>query len=214
MIDPDKRKANSMRILQQLDVPLLQSLPVIEPAAQVQLREAPDVARRLLCLMLISDVARDSDPADCINYLHANSLYSHLSPREKAFIEGKDSSVRLRINLSWRCEAAFVLLWALGKFPELPIPEAETDLDDIYPHLPPFDENPGEYINSAKLIDKETILDQADLIYRMHWAARSTRNAIDGQNILNWEVVQEWHQAINWLTCYGDEDWDDVPTDT
>jgi hypothetical protein len=214
MIDPEERKANSVKILQQLNVPVFENLPSIESAADIRLRKPSDVARRLICLMRVSDVARDADPEDCINYLRKNSLFENLSPKERDHIDNRDVTEQVRTNLSWRCEAALVLLWTLGKFPELPIPQSETDLDDIYVHMPPFDDDPRAFIETAKLIDKEKILNQLDLIYRMHWATRSAQSEGNACPGLNWGVVQEWHQAINWLTYYVDEEWDDVPTDT
>ena len=214
MIDPNERKSLSIKILQQLNVPVLDSLPVIEPTDEIRLRRPSDVARRLLCLMLVSDVARDSDPEDCINYLRKNSLFGDLSPAERDFIDSRNVTDQARNELSWRCEAAYVLMWALGKFPELPVPRSETELDDIYIHMPPFDDDPRTFIETATLLEKERIMDQSDLIYRMHWATRPGRTEGNGASVLDGDVVQEWHQAINWLTFYADEDWDDVPTDT
>jgi hypothetical protein len=70
-------------------------------------------------------------------------------------------------------------------------------------------------VNEASLIPRADILDKADLIYRMHWA---THHASLNQEAmpagLQHGIVKEWHHAINWLTCYGNEDWDDVTTDT
>ncbi len=214
MIEPNERKSQSIKILQQLNVPVLDSLPVIGPADEVRLRCPSDVARRLLCLMLVSEIARDADPEDCINYLRKNSLFENLSPTERDFIDSRNVNDQVRNNLSWRCEAAYALMWALGKFPELPVPQSETDLDDIYVHMPPFDDDPRTFIETAALIDKERIMDQSDLIYRMHWAARPGRTVGNAASVLDEGVVREWHQAINWLTFYADEEWDDVPTDT
>ncbi|MCP3684116.1 MAG: DUF4272 domain-containing protein, partial [bacterium] len=59
-------------------------------------------------------------------------------------------------------------------------------------------------------------LNLSDFLYRAHWATR--QNNIDGKlcyGNLSPEVVQEWHYAINWLTCYdGSKSWDDITTDT
>jgi len=213
-IDPAERKRRSIAFLNELGVPVLESLPVIETADEIALRDAPEVARRALCLMLVSDVARSASPDDCRDYLRRNGLHEHLSRAERAFIEGEDQTKQTRVNLSWRCEAAYILLWALGKFTDLPVPSLATDVDEMYPHLPPFAKSPRCFIHDAKLIDKERILDQSDLVYRMHWATRQA--SLEGNEFvrLNQQVVQEWHHGINWVTCYGDEDWDDVTTDT
>jgi hypothetical protein len=85
MIDPNERRALSIKILQQLNVPVLESLPVIEAADEIRLRRSSDIARRLLCLMLVSDVARIADPVDCINYLRKFSLFENISLAECDF---------------------------------------------------------------------------------------------------------------------------------
>jgi hypothetical protein len=63
---------------------------------------------------------------------------------------------------------------------------------------------------------KSEILDAADLIYRLHWAARNPE--LTGQSAcrakLHAGVVQEWRHAINWVTNYENLDWDEVKTDT
>jgi hypothetical protein len=60
------------------------------------------------------------------------------------------------------------------------------------------------------------ILDEADFIYRCHWATRQA--GLDGQppsGGLDSGVTMERHHALNWLIGYGDDaEWDDVTTDT
>ncbi len=59
------------------------------------------------------------------------------------------------------------------------------------------------------------VLDEADLIYRYHWAARDAR--LKGRQPpagLNLDVIQERHKALNWLIDYDRAEWDDVTTDT
>jgi len=204
-----------MKKLKKMGVPVLESLPVIESANETTLRSPEDVARRMLCLMLVSDMARNAGIDQGIQYLERNGLFEHLTPFERRFADGDDRSERTRMALSWRCEAVYLLMWVLGKFSDLHAPKTETDLDEIYPHLPAFDEKAADYIADCALIDRERILDQADLLYRIHWAVRQA--SIDGQDLeqLDADVVQEWHRAINWVTCYGGElDWEEVTTDT
>ena len=58
-------------------------------------------------------------------------------------------------------------------------------------------------------------MDQADLIYRMHWALRQAQ--IEGEAPpagMVWDVVFERHYALNWLIGYMDQPWDEVSTDT
>lgn len=117
-----------------------------------------------------------------------------------------------RVQLSWRNEAAWVLLWALGHVDgQLGAPRQTCDVDvltDIVIHTPDLDRHGLRRAND--------ILNEADLIYRYHWAVRQA--GIDGRDPpagLNPGVVMERHHALNWLIGYDDgAEWDDVSTDT
>jgi hypothetical protein len=61
----------------------------------------------------------------------------------------------------------------------------------------------------------DQILDQADLIYRYHWAVVDAR--VKGKQPpagLDPGIVYERHYALNWLIRYSDQEWDDISTDT
>ncbi|MBS1661549.1 MAG: DUF4272 domain-containing protein, partial [Bacteroidetes bacterium] len=67
----------------------------------------------------------------------------------------------------------------------------------------------------AKLRSKKEILDKTDLLLRMHWACEEARlNNKPMPGNLSLDVIMEWHLALNWLIRYGDQNWDDVTTDT
>ena len=62
---------------------------------------------------------------------------------------------------------------------------------------------------------KTRILDEADLIYRYHWAIRDAlRRGNPSSGSLHPGVVMERHKAFNWLIGYQGQDWEDVSTDT
>ena len=72
-----------------------------------------------------------------------------------------------------------------------------------------------QFIEDAELRPIADILDQADLIYRYHWAVRDAR--IKGRQApaaLDHDVTEERHYALNWLIGYHAQAWDDVSTDT
>lgn len=70
--------------------------------------------------------------------------------------------------------------------------------------------------NAIRMRAKNVVMDWADLLYRLHWAVRHagligkpTPANLDGS------VVREWHQAVNWMIGYEEENnWDLVGTDT
>ena len=72
-----------------------------------------------------------------------------------------------------------------------------------------------EFENSVTLKSKQEILDELDKTYRMNWACVDAR--IKGQaptGNINPSVIYERHYALNWLTKYHDQNWDNVTTDT
>lgn len=147
-----------------------------------------------------------------------HGLWEHLSPSEVAFLSNPRAQPRIALNLTWRCEAMVVLMWAVGLFDKLPLPREQTCTAEILERLPgAFSESPWPRINALTLRPKAEVLDASDLIYRLHWATRQAwideKSAPAG---LSSDIVQEWHHAINWVTCYGDDrdEWDNVDTAT
>jgi hypothetical protein len=93
-------------------------------------------------------------------------------------------------------------------------PTHECDFGNLDRICPP----PGQsttFIRNAKLVPKDRILALLSLVFDMHWASRDAM--LKGKPVpasLNPSVLRERHHALNWLTFYCDEDWDDIATDT
>ena len=73
-----------------------------------------------------------------------------------------------------------------------------------------------EMVAAAKLRDVSEILDEADLIYRYHWACVDARvNGSEPLQGLEESVVMERRAGLWWmLDIDGQDDWDDVAMDT
>jgi hypothetical protein len=72
-----------------------------------------------------------------------------------------------------------------------------------------------QFIADAKLRPMSAILDQADKIYRYHWAVVDARvNGKSSLAKLEPGVTMERHYALNWLIGYMEQEWDDISTDT
>ena len=94
-------------------------------------------------------------------------------------------------------------------------PTQLCDLQQITTAMPELYSDPSLFIASARLHDPHTIHDVLDPIYHVHWQVRDAQ--LRGQPIPNGYdagAVVERHYAYNWLTCYGNQDWDDISTDT
>jgi hypothetical protein len=212
-MNPESRKAKTEALLQEEGVPFLPSLPCIESEEETELRSPEEVGIRIACLYAVVGAAMEGDPSDYKTYLGEHDLWNQVSPDEKSFLSSDCSDRQSVVNFTWRSEAMFLLMWAGGLFKGLPLPRREADTGEIVSKYPTG--SPWPFIRELRLRPKDQILDASDLIYRLHWATDQAR--LEGKPApaeLHPGVVQEWHHAINWLTRYEDQDWDDVTTDT
>ena len=78
-----------------------------------------------------------------------------------------------------------------------------------------LDNNTAQFVQNARLVSADQILDALDLHYRLHWAARQAgldqRPSPAGVDA---GVLQERHYALNWLVQFENADWDNVLTPT
>lgn len=149
-----------------------------------------------------------------IDFLKNHQLWNKVSPEEKVLYQKDQLTEQEAINILWRSEAIWLLLWSIQKVDQLKLPTAQIAVSEIMARLPELFADPKDFIETAAVRSTTEILDASDLMYRLHWA---TRNAgLNNQPMpakLDSSVVMERHYAINWLTYYA-EDWDDVSTDT
>lgn len=211
--DQPLRKAWAEDVLRAEGIPINPSLPMIEGEAEVILRAPGDVAARLLALVAVAFKASESPGQDLLeSVITERGLRSHFTPLELAFIEDPEPSHHARAQFSWRCEAAWVLLWALRHI-EGPLGTPTQACD-----VPFLSETVYRTADLAErgMQSANDILNEADLIYRYHWAVRQA--GLDGTpppGGLDPGVVMERHHALNWLIGYNDgAQWDDVTTDT
>ncbi len=119
------------------------------------------------------------------------------------------------INFSWHAERLGVLLWALNVIDVLPAPDKRFDTS-LFQVLPPYGEQSAtEFVRAARLRSDEELREAAWNILDLHGEARNASlNDKAPRTPVNIEIIQERHQAINWITGYGNLDWDEVTTDT
>jgi hypothetical protein len=205
------RKLWSQSVLEERDVPYVEHLPVIESEAEITPRPAREVADRLLALTIVAVKGEGLEQEHVLDFVESRGIRPLLSPRELEFINTPVPAEHDRIQFCWRYEAAWVMLWALN-FTDGPL-DAPTEICDVPLLVQTVKDNRDLTINGVH--SSNNILNEADLIYRYHWAVRQA--GIDGQIPpagLNSSVVQERHHALNWLIGYNEADWDDVSTDS
>jgi hypothetical protein len=216
-LEPSKeqleRKARSIAILKKEEIPYIDHLPVIERECEINARSKEEVALRALCLLVVGLKGEELEQKIIDKIVKDKDLKESFTDKEKAFLWGSQNTKQDYVNATWCYEAAWVLLWALGFVDDLGRPEDMCDVPMAVTIMKDLEQ--AQFISSAKLRPVSKMLDQADLIYRYHWAVVNARvNGIEPPTNLDASVVLERHHALNWLTSYMDQDWDDVSTDT
>jgi len=207
------RKQASHTVLRAEGVPILETLPLIEPEAASLRRRDEDVIQRLIALAIVAVKGETNDQEMTYGLIRQFSATGYFSPVEQTFIDDPQPSDQDLIAMSWRYEGAHVLLWALGIYPDIGRPDAITDVPLLATTL--RDLGPKGLRDKSRLRPQSQLLDATDLMYRYHWAV--VQAGLDGQPMpsgLDPGVVYERHYALNWLIGYMDQAWDDISTDT
>lgn len=208
-----QRRERSEEILRDQGVPINKSLPVIETEQETKHRSKDEVAYRALALLVVAVKDEGLEQPIVEKVIETYGLAGYFTPNERAFIRNETPSEHDRVQFTWRYEAAWVLLWALGYVEELPKPTGICDVPRAVKFM--HERSAAQFIADAQLRPLNEILDQADRIYRYHWAVVDARvNGKPAPASLEPGVTMERHHALNWLIGYMDQAWDDVSTDT
>ena len=208
-----QRKARSEARLVSEGVPVNSNLPVIEHDGEVTCRTTEAVAWRAMALLVVAAKGEGVEQAVVDGLVSDHLLEARFTPDEVAFLEEQPPKVHSCIQFSWRYEAAWALLWALGFVEALGEPFETCDVPRAFSFM--LERTPAQFVAEAKLRPLGEILDEADLIYRYHWAVVDAGiNDQPAPASVNSGVVKERHYALNWLIGYMDQEWDDVTTDT
>ena len=213
---PDQRKTASETLLHKRGIRLNLQLPEIETNDEVRLRSVDEIAQRLIALSAVSGAASQRDQGRFRAYVRQHNIEHWLSVQERAFLLNDAPDEEDFIRFSVKRECLFFLAWCGGLVKKIDIPSSESNVDTILHWLPQNPEPPERLQSALQVRSKDAIMDWADLLYRLHWAVRHA--ALIGKPTpanLHGGVVREWHQAVNWMIGYEEEDnWDLVPTDT
>jgi Domain of unknown function (DUF4272) len=207
------RKQRSIDRLKAEGVWFIDHLPVIEDSQSALKRTAEEIAQRAVALHLVAlkgEGLEEPIVQDLVEHFGAREFFT---PEEKAFIENPAPGGHDRLQFSWRYEACWVLLWALGYIERLGFPDKNCDAPRSVQIL--ADKTTADFAAGSKLRSLTEILDEADLTYRYSWAARNARlTEKDPPAGLDEEITVERHHAFNWLIGYLEQEWDDITTDT
>ena len=209
----DPRKLKTEAFLKARGVPVNEWLPRVENEDEVRLRDAEDVAIRAMILYGLAAAGHGEDRARIRASFGKTGIWDHVSPNERSVFLADEMTESQQTDSTWRVEALWALLWSLGLVGEMPYPTDICDMETLHSVMDEASDL-ELFLSGVELRSKAEILDQMDMIYRIHWAVVDARiNDREPPDGLDPGVVYERHYAMNWLVWYADE-WDDITTDT
>jgi Domain of unknown function (DUF4272) len=100
----------------------------------------------------------------------------------------------------------------------LPPTNAQCNIDLLERILPPYgDQSISDFRLTARLRTEDEFFDVAIQLQEQHALARqraTNPGYKPAEPVVDLEIIQERHHAINWLVGYSGDNWDDVTTDT
>jgi hypothetical protein len=216
IMSPEQRKEASELQLHKRGIRINVQLHVIESDEEVTLRSSDEVLQRLIALWAVSSAAIARDCTKMRAYLEMHQMASFLSKQEQAFLFDAMPTEEQFKQFSCRQESLFFLAWCAGLTEKIVLNAAPSNLKNLLKIFPHELEAPTKLAAAIRLRRKDVIMDYSDLLYRLHWEVRHSQ--LTGRPCpasVNADTVREWHQAVNWMCQYEEEnDWDLVSTET
>ena len=203
-----ERKDISIEILKSQGVPFIDHLPLVYETSEVAPREKDEVIARaicsfaaIMCACSIRDNGEltDEDKQGAKDFLDNRfGCIDKLTRMERRVIES-EASYDEAVNMGWKYESLWALLWAMGLVKELDFPKDICDCNFV---MKTFS---GDFSERVKMRGTDEILQALDLVYRYHWACVNARVHGTKSAGLDEEVVMERRGGLEWLCCKGDE---------
>lgn len=216
---PELRKEASELQLHKRGIRINVQLHVIEADEEVRLRTSAEVEARLIALWAVSQAAISGERSAMYAYLQAHDLTSVLSAQESDFLTQEIVSDALQQSFRERLHAFHFLAWCASLLDKIDLSPKPIATDKILQHFTSSDQAApltAVITTVIKLRRKADIMDWSDLLYRLHWAVRhAALNDKPSPGNIDAAMVREWHQAVNWICNYDEENnWDLVSTET
>jgi hypothetical protein len=213
-----ERRRSSEEALTKLGIVIVENLPPIEEESNIRLRTPAEIAERILVLTYLNCRASGRELKEqIITFLKQEGLWQKISQTEKALFDKESLSEDEESFIRWRGEAIWLLLWVINKVDDLALPVEMTDPRQVFSRLPGFMSSPGDFIHAATIRPLSEIMDQADLTFRLTWAAMRQDQEHSNYDInLNYGIAHERHYAVNWVisaTCEWDADEEASPSE-
>ncbi len=207
-----QRKAKYTKLVASLNVPVSESLPVVEDSKSIKARSTDEISKRAIAITVAAVKGEGMPHDEVMEIVKEWGINTYFSPDELQYINNPNVTEQERIKFAWRYEGLDILLWALGYKSDLPQP---NQICNVKEDVGIIVNNKGKLLaNNSKARSIGEILDMADYYYRLHWAAIELRINGKSSEAINEEIIMERHYALNWLIRYMNQEWDDISTDT
>jgi len=218
----EQRKNKTIAYLKERAIPYTASLPQLPPIEDCQFKTEEDIARRAVALLIViqfaCDVAQGGNVEESreffINMLRTYKVENYLTDNERDFLQASEPNVQEAINISWQYEAYWTLIWALGFVGDLDFPDEVCDCEyaiQVVSNCETFE----QFYLQAVMRSQEEILDEADKIYRYHWACVDSRiQERPAPAGMNESIVMERRRGLFWIIGHRNEEWDTISMDT
>ena len=219
-----ERRDRSMALLREKRIYVTPWLPLLWEREEGPGRTLEEVCGRAAALLIVS-LYSECRVGEHMSYEEGREFVAPIiegygaeeffSPDEKAYLDDPNSTEQTQIQYAWQYENLWVMEWALGLTDDLFWP---TRICDVPESVRIMREYPSmeALTAAARLRPRKELLDQADLIYRLHWACVDARvMGMPAPQELEEGVVMERHRALFWLAgCDEMCGWDDVDLST
>lgn len=178
-------------------------------------RDALSVAARCHAIAAALALQQGAPPKRIRRALRDNDLERWLAARELRLLRHLEREVTMSadelrqttVDISWREEALWALMWSIELVDDLP-PDEPCDSEPFYERLAPG-VDPANGRTDVALRPLAELASMLDLYYCLHWHARSAQyhgQAWDSQIAPG--AVLERRRALEWL--FQDVPWEDV----
>lgn len=209
MIDSEKVKSESNKRLSSLGITTNDGLPVLEGLSELSPKSSKDVASRAMIITQLIGIAFDAPAKKLHSNLKKYGLLDDLSQGESVILSANKPSPQNKIDLEWQAECMQSFAWCFNL--------ADINLlshcdDELYSKFPSPHVDPGTFIKSVNLRPFNDIYQQADVYYRLHWAAKQAKYENTAFPVSE-SIIRERRRALDWVIGVEDN-WDEVPSDT
>ena len=186
---------------------LANNLPELDVRALVNSYDATiikksDILKRAIAIILLTnEIVSDNSESSFLNIFNKNKklknelkkydVYNYLTEKEKEYLKNRNED--LSIEISWRIEGAYILLYVLGLIDKELDNLTKTNIIELKDFI--SSRTYGDLIIDAKLKEDEEILDLADYSNRL---LIITENYTDYNN-LDKEIVIERDKAYKYI---------------